>query len=705
MDLPEGFTFPQLDFGFETNPEKLKVDNANESEGKALAISENPCSSVTDLQESSREAASNADKPIAFDDAENHNGKCEAAEDKSVITERKSSDDKGDLSSDSDSGIISNASDSSSETLDTAKHDSQTGNHNTRCSKNGEKTNATPSSSAGANKTDAKPESHDDACSKQQVLNPPESSALPGHTAPCQDMQSNPDLDATKVTTTCSENMCHSHQQQHSPHNSNNIQTDVSVVCPCVVNSCNSDVLVPSHDAAGTGKPVSECVTSERLQPEQTHEQSSSSLSSENQSAIISSVNLENEHSQIEEADTSSSVTGSHRSEDENRCNTEENQLEEKNVDASKLNTTDSGSNKSADDLTNCDKKPQVFQCNTRDQNQDTDFGLWGDAGVASKKTKKVEKADDEDVYTVPTILLDEDRDLSTFVGPTPCLLLQALTMSNANDFFSLERLETIGDSFLKYAITVYLYCTYPGIHEGKLSYLRSKQVSNYNLYRLGRKSRLAECMVSSKFEPYENWLPPCYVINEHKRRGPVPKVLIANSGCKTDRRLSNFVFEDACEQVTIDTKKNTDARTPGDDIRLSQSGKKTSNDVRSGQSGKQQNSNSSAEEEHSIEESLDEMIQRLKFEEEVEEIDKIQEEEKIDDLVDVAQCLIPYSLQTQHGIPDKSVADCVEALIGCYLTTCGKKAALLFMSWLGLKVLSKKAKADPVKKCDGQQV
>ena len=74
-------------------------------------------------------------------------------------------------------------------------------------------------------------------------------------------------------------------------------------------------------------------------------------------------------------------------------------------------------------------------------------------------------------------VSLDEDRDLETFMGPSPCLLLQALTMSNANDFFSLERLETIGDSFLKYAITVYLYCCYPGTHEGKLSYLRSKQV------------------------------------------------------------------------------------------------------------------------------------------------------------------------------------------------------------------------------------
>ena len=53
--------------------------------------------------------------------------------------------------------------------------------------------------------------------------------------------------------------------------------------------------------------------------------------------------------------------------------------------------------------------------------------------------------------------------------------------MSNANDGINLERLETIGDSFLKYAITTYLYCTYQNIHEGKLSHLRSKQVNFFD--------------------------------------------------------------------------------------------------------------------------------------------------------------------------------------------------------------------------------
>lgn len=76
------------------------------------------------------------------------------------------------------------------------------------------------------------------------------------------------------------------------------------------------------------------------------------------------------------------------------------------------------------------------------------------------------------------TFHFDYQPDLNNHVGPSPSVLLQALTMSNANDGINLERLETIGDSFLKYAITNYLYCTYDNVHEGKLSHIRSKQVN-----------------------------------------------------------------------------------------------------------------------------------------------------------------------------------------------------------------------------------
>ncbi|XP_061727447.1 endoribonuclease Dcr-1 [Cydia pomonella] len=167
--------------------------------------------------------------------------------------------------------------------------------------------------------------------------------------------------------------------------------------------------------------------------------------------------------------------------------------------------------------------------------------------------------------------------------GPSPSVILQALTMSNANDGINLERLETIGDSFLKFAITAYLYCAHPTVHEGKLSHMRSKQVSNLNLYRLGLRKRLGARMIASKFEPHDNWLPPCH-------KAP------------------------PAAHAPVDSEGGQEAPPAG--------------------------------------------------------------------------CFIPYNLITQHSIPDKSIADCVEALIGAYLLECGPRGALLFMAWLGIRVL-----------------
>lgn len=79
-----------------------------------------------------------------------------------------------------------------------------------------------------------------------------------------------------------------------------------------------------------------------------------------------------------------------------------------------------------------------------------------------------------------------------------------------------------------------------------------------------------------------------------------------------------------------------------------------------------------------------------LMFNKELEWIQQSQEADQQEEVQAPTNSLTPYSLQCHHGLPDKSVADCVEALIGCYLTTCGRKAALIFMSWLGLRVLPK---------------
>lgn len=47
--------------------------------------------------------------------------------------------------------------------------------------------------------------------------------------------------------------------------------------------------------------------------------------------------------------------------------------------------------------------------------------------------------------------------------------------------------------------------------------YASSAQVSNCNLYRLGKKQGLPSRMVVSIFDPPVNWLPPGYVVNQDK--------------------------------------------------------------------------------------------------------------------------------------------------------------------------------------------
>ncbi|XP_042895189.1 endoribonuclease Dicer isoform X2 [Parasteatoda tepidariorum] len=221
-------------------------------------------------------------------------------------------------------------------------------------------------------------------------------------------------------------------------------------------------------------------------------------------------------------------------------------------------------------------------------------------------------------------VSFDDNPDLSKHPGPSPSIILQALTMSNANDGINLERLETVGDSFLKYAITVYLFCTYPNIHEGKLSYLRSKQISNYNLYKLGKRKGLGELMVASKFEPYDNWLPPNYVVPKG-----LEEALIESGISSGSYNLGNLkdLTQMSEEEVRQTVLEKTDKR--------------------------------------SLENACDFPLE-----------------------VPNGSSMVPYNLLTQHSIPDKSIADCVEALIGAYLVSCGSRGALLFMSWLGLKVL-----------------
>jgi hypothetical protein len=68
---------------------------------------------------------------------------------------------------------------------------------------------------------------------------------------------------------------------------------------------------------------------------------------------------------------------------------------------------------------------------------------------------------------------------------------MEALTTTRCLEPFSYERLEMLGDSILKYAISCHLFLNYEKWNEGQLSALRAGLVSNVNLHHLATTRKL----------------------------------------------------------------------------------------------------------------------------------------------------------------------------------------------------------------------
>jgi endoribonuclease Dicer len=63
---------------------------------------------------------------------------------------------------------------------------------------------------------------------------------------------------------------------------------------------------------------------------------------------------------------------------------------------------------------------------------------------------------------------------------------LESLSTLRASEDFSFERLELLGDSVLKYAVSCSVYFKYPNKHEGQLTSTRTQIICNSTLHRLG---------------------------------------------------------------------------------------------------------------------------------------------------------------------------------------------------------------------------
>ncbi|XP_021927095.1 endoribonuclease Dicer-like isoform X2 [Zootermopsis nevadensis] len=113
---------------------------------------------------------------------------------------------------------------------------------------------------------------------------------------------------------------------------------------------------------------------------------------------------------------------------------------------------------------------------------------------------------DDEPECDVQIAILNTSM---TGTGPEQCEILQALTSASANDIVNLERLETLGDSFLKLMSSLLLFTEYKLLGEGQLTEVKGKIIGNRNLYYCGIKQNLGGIMKVHDFGPTSDWIPP----------------------------------------------------------------------------------------------------------------------------------------------------------------------------------------------------
>ncbi|XP_047345738.1 endoribonuclease Dicer isoform X1 [Vespa velutina] len=210
---------------------------------------------------------------------------------------------------------------------------------------------------------------------------------------------------------------------------------------------------------------------------------------------------------------------------------------------------------------------------------------------------------------SIPTLEILEANDET---GPDPVLIMQAL-ITSGNDVFDQERLEILGDSYLKFIISLYLYSVFPTYNEGRLTALKGKIIGNRNLYYCGIKKSIPGCMKVDDFIPMSTFIPPAYTTFR-----PLQKILLEAKVSPNvlyeihipeEERFSGYISEN--------TKNEMQAKVLNWAAAESQTG-------------------------------------------------------------------IEYYIGVQM-VPDKAVADCVEALISVYLKSMGMVGAVKLLMWFGI--------------------
>jgi len=209
--------------------------------------------------------------------------------------------------------------------------------------------------------------------------------------------------------------------------------------------------------------------------------------------------------------------------------------------------------------------------------------------------------------------------------SPSPGQLVQALTLSAAGDRWDMERLEILGDAFFKFSTTVFLYYTMPDTcDEGDLTLTRSKFVGNQNFLQIAIDLGLAGCGInSSLMNPTETWSPPGYQSCAVIGGGSLEEKIV-----ELDKTMKGWAVGELRRWITReDLVKLKDGVMSDEGMKV--------------------------------------IARQRKKEHELGGI----------------------KLRDFRLVSDKSQADCIEAMTGCYLLNCGMMNTLDFLARIGINL------------------
>lgn len=86
--------------------------------------------------------------------------------------------------------------------------------------------------------------------------------------------------------------------------------------------------------------------------------------------------------------------------------------------------------------------------------------------------------------------------------------ILEALTAASCQETFCYERAELLGDAYLKWIVSRFLFLKHPQKHEGQLTRMRQQMVSNMVLYQYALSKGLQSYIQADRFAP-SRWAAP----------------------------------------------------------------------------------------------------------------------------------------------------------------------------------------------------